>query len=86
VTAQVAERDRVRVDVRDTGIGLSAEEQAKLFTKFFRAKNRTTQEVGGTGLGLTITRSLVEMHGGKITVSSTPGEGSTFSFTLPTTR
>ena len=86
VTAQVVERERVRVNVRDTGIGLSTEEQAKLFTKFFRAKNRTTQEVGGTGLGLTITRSLVEMHGGEITVLSTPGEGSTFSFTLPTTR
>ena len=86
VVAQAAEKDCVRVDVRDTGIGLSAEEQTKLFTKFFRAKNRTTQEVGGTGLGLTITRSLVEMHGGKIIVSSAQGEGSTFSFTLPTTR
>ena len=86
VVVQAAEKDCVRVDVRDTGIGLSTEEQAKLFTKFFRARNRTTQEVGGTGLGLTITRSLVEMHGGVITVSSTPGEGSTFSFTLPTTR
>ncbi|HVB22254.1 MAG TPA: ATP-binding protein [Ktedonobacteraceae bacterium] len=75
--------DYVRVDVQDTGIGLSTEEQAQLFTRFFRARNRTTQEVGGTGLGLAIARSLVEMHGGKITVSSSPGLGSTFSFTLP---
>ncbi|GAC1476674.1 MAG: response regulator [Ktedonobacterales bacterium] len=78
------EQGCVRVAVRDTGIGLSPEEQAQLFTKFYRAQNRTTQEVGGTGLGLTITRSLVEMHGGAITVTSAPGMGSTFSFTLPT--
>ena len=75
--------DHVRVDVQDTGIGLSTEEQAQLFTRFFRARNQTTQEVGGTGLGLSIARSLVEMQGGKITVSSAPGQGSTFSFTLP---
>ncbi|RNC73128.1 MAG: PAS domain S-box protein, partial [Desulfuromonadales bacterium] len=73
----------VRVDIRDTGIGLSPDDQAKLFSRFFRADNPTTREVGGTGLGLWITRSLVEMHGGEITVTSTPGEGSTFSFTLP---
>jgi PAS domain S-box-containing protein len=78
-----AQKSMVRVDVRDTGIGLSPEEQAQLFTRFFRARNQTTQEVGGTGLGLSITRSLVEMHGGEIIVSSAPGQGSTFSFTLP---
>ena len=73
----------IRVDVRDSGIGISPQDQAQLFTRFFRAKNRATQEVGGTGLGLMITRSLVLMHGGDIQVESTPGEGSTFSFTLP---
>lgn len=72
----------VRVDVSDTGIGLSSEEQAQLFTKFFRAHDRSP-EAGGTGLGLVITRLLVELHGGQITVSSAPGQGSTFSFTLP---
>ncbi len=77
------EGEWVRVEVQDSGIGLSEEEQAQLFTKFFRAKNRTTQEVGGTGLGLPIVKSLVEMHGGKITVFSAPGQGSTFAFTLP---
>ena len=73
----------VVVAVRDTGIGLSPDEQDQLFTQFFRAQNRTTQEVSGTGLGLTITRSLVEMHGGALRVSSAKGSGSTFSFTLP---
>jgi len=73
----------VRVDVSDTGIGLSPEEQAHLFTKFFRAHDRSPQAGGGTGLGLVITRVLVELHGGRITVSSAPGQGATFSFTLP---
>jgi signal transduction histidine kinase len=77
------EAGRVRIDVHDTGIGLSPEDQARLFTKFFRAQQPMTREVGGTGLGLAITRSLVELHGGAITVTSVPGQGSTFSFTLP---
>ena len=76
----------VRVDIRDTGIGLSKEDQAHLFSKFFRAQNRATQEVAGTGLGLAITRSLIELHGGKVWVESEPGKGSTFSFTLPTAQ
>ena len=73
----------VRVDVRDTGGGLTPEEQARLFTKFFRADTRDAHQALGTGLGLAITRELVELHGGEIGVQSTPGEGSTFSFTLP---
>ena len=73
----------VRIDVRDNGIGLSPDEQAHLFDRFFRARQPATQSVEGTGLGLPITRLLVEMHGGRITVTSAPGEGSTFSFTLP---
>jgi PAS domain S-box-containing protein len=79
------EGEEVRIDIEDTGIGMSEEEQAQLFTRFFRAKNPTTQEAGGTGLGLAITRSLVEMHGGQLTVVSAPGQGSTFSVTLATT-
>ena len=74
---------RVRVAVQDTGIGLAPEDQAQLFTPFFRAQNDATQGVSGTGLGLAITRALVELHGGAITASSAPGQGSTFSFTLP---
>jgi PAS domain S-box-containing protein len=73
----------VRISVSDTGIGLSVDEQAQLFSKFFRARNAMTQRVGGTGLGLVITRALIEMQGGTITVNSAKGEGSTFSFTLP---
>src|SRR5262252_3475989 len=80
-----AQRDDgfVRVDVSDSGIGLSPEDQAQLFTKFFRADDRSGQAGRGTGLGLVITRLLVELHGGRITLSSAPGRGSTFSFTLP---
>jgi signal transduction histidine kinase len=73
----------VQIDVRDNGIGLSLDEQAHLFDKFFRAQQPATREVGGTGLGLPITRLLVELHGGRISVVSEPGQGSTFSFTLP---
>ncbi len=73
----------LRVDVSDTGIGLSPEDQAQLFTRFFRARDPSPQAAGGTGLGLVITRLLVELHGGQITVSSAPGQGSTFTFSLP---
>lgn len=70
------------IDVTDTGIGMTAEDLERLFTRFFRARNRATQEVRGTGLGMTITRSLVEAQGGQIDVSSRPGDGTTFHFTL----
>ncbi|HET7874975.1 MAG TPA: response regulator, partial [Methylomirabilota bacterium] len=73
----------VRVDIQDTGIGLSPEEQAQLFTRFFRAGQPRAGPASGTGLGLVITRLLVELHGGNISVSSAPGQGSTFSFSLP---
>ena len=85
ITVAARRDDRfVQVDVSDTGIGLSPEEQAQLFTKFFRAHDRSPQAAGGTGLGLVITRLLVELHGGRITLSSAPGQGSTFTFSLPT--
>jgi len=69
--------------VRDTGIGISEEDQAKLFTKFFRAGDPAVREMPGTGLGLAITKSLIEMHGGEIWVESRVGKGSTFAFTVP---
>jgi len=78
-----AERAGVCIAVQDTGIGLSSEEQQQLFTKFFRAQHPLVREAGGTGLGLAIARALVELHGGTITVISTPGQGSTFNVTLP---
>jgi PAS domain S-box-containing protein len=79
----VGQGRHVCIAVTDTGIGLTPDEQGKLFTRFYRAQNRATQEAGGTGLGLAITRSLVEMHGGTISVESAPGEGSTFTVLLP---
>jgi signal transduction histidine kinase len=77
------DHDRILVEVQDTGVGMSPEEQEQLFTRFFRARHPATREEQGTGLGLVITRQVVELHGGTIGVRSVPGAGSTFSFTLP---
>ncbi|MGB8630309.1 MAG: GAF domain-containing sensor histidine kinase, partial [Xanthobacteraceae bacterium] len=71
------------VSVRDTGPGISAADQAKLFQEFQQADNAITKEKGGTGLGLAISKRIIEMHGGRIWVESQPGQGSTFTFTLP---
>jgi len=67
----------------DTGIGLTDEEQQRLFTKYFRSPHPAVRSVPGTGLGLVITKSLVELQGGQIGLESAPGVGSTFTFTLP---
>jgi len=72
--------------VRDTGVGISEEDQAKLFTKFFRSGDPAVREVPGTGLGLSITKGLIEMHGGEIWVESRVGKGSTFAFTVPVAK
>src|SRR5580692_5813987 len=71
------------LSVRDTGPGISATDQTKLFQEFQQADNAITRKKGGTGLGLAISKRIVEMHGGKIWVESQPGKGSTFSFTVP---
>jgi signal transduction histidine kinase len=73
----------VVLTVRDSGIGISPEDQGKLFTEFFRSTNPVAVAVPGTGLGLAIVRRIVERHHGDIEVESAPGAGSTFRVTLP---
>ena len=76
----------VRVSVTDTGIGLSPEQCGRLFSSFEQAESGTSRKFGGTGLGLVISRRIVEMMGGRIWVESEPGKGSTFAFTVPMER
>ena len=73
----------VRLEVADTGIGIEPEEQQRLFERFFRASTAAKHQIPGTGLGLYITRAIVEAHGGSIVVRSDPGEGTSFSVELP---
>jgi hypothetical protein len=75
--------DDVHCAISDTGIGISAADQAKLFNKFFRSSNVEALEKPGTGLGLCIVKHLVELHGGRIGVESRLGKGATFVFTTP---
>jgi signal transduction histidine kinase/CheY-like chemotaxis protein len=74
------------ITVSDTGIGISEEQQAKLFTSFQQADSSISRRVGGTGLGLSISKRIVEMMNGSFTVRSSPGEGSAFSFTTELKR
>ena len=76
-------RDFVELAVADTGIGMTPEQQAKLFEEFTQADATTAQRFGGTGLGLAITRKLARMMGGDVTVTSEPGKGSAFTVRLP---
>src|SRR5262249_34133204 len=74
------------VAVRDTGPGISRADQEKIFDEFHQADSSSVRRKGGTGLGLTIAKRIIELHGGSIWVESAPGAGSTFSFTLPTAK
>jgi signal transduction histidine kinase len=75
--------DWIELSVSDTGIGMTAEQQAKLFEEFSQADKTTAQHFGGTGLGLAITRKLARMMGGDVTVKSETGKGSVFTVRLP---
>ena len=75
--------NQVKVSVADTGAGIPAKDLPNIFERFYRVDKSRTRATGGTGLGLTIAKRLVEAHGGKIEVQSEPGKGSTFTFALP---
>lgn len=82
VTIAAEVGNTVSVSIKDTGIGIPQEQHAKVFEKFFRAHQRGTEDIPGTGLGLFVVRMLVEKMGGTIRFTSTEGEGTTFVFTL----
>lgn len=76
----------IKIEVSDTGIGIEENQLEEIFTAFEQGDGSVAREYGGTGLGLSVTKQLVELHGGKIKVESKIGEGSTFSFTLPRSK
>ena len=83
IRADEPEDGRVRISISDTGVGIAPEDVDRLFDKYEQTRSRATRGEKGTGLGLYITKQLVELHGSRITVKSELGKGSTFSFTLP---
>ena len=84
VTVTTVRRDGQAVfEVEDSGIGISAADQEHLYDRFFRTRVAADQAIPGTGLGLTITKAIVDAHGGSIDLRSTPGRGTTFVVTLP---
>ena len=79
----IGDNDHVKISVKDSGIGIPAEDMPHLFQKFYRVDNKDTREIGGTGLGLYICRRLTEIMGGRIWAESARGKGSTFFLELP---
>jgi two-component system phosphate regulon sensor histidine kinase PhoR len=77
------EGGRVWVEVRDTGPGIPREDQDRVFERFYRVDKARSREQGGTGLGLSIVKHIVQLHGGRVWVTSDPGQGSTFRFEIP---
>jgi two-component system phosphate regulon sensor histidine kinase PhoR len=76
----------IRVSVADTGVGLTDEEQAQLFDKFFRTQSARQSTITGSGLGMGIVRDIVRQHGGELAVASAVGVGSTFTIMLPASQ
>jgi signal transduction histidine kinase/CheY-like chemotaxis protein len=81
-----ADEEQITISVKDTGIGVPPEHQTTIFEEFLQVDASTTRRTGGAGLGLSISRHLVELHGGRMWVESEAGVGSTFTFTLPISR
>ena len=79
----VIDNNTLRISVQDQGSGISAHELTRVFDKFYRGASRSVKRRDGTGMGLAIARGIIEAHGGRIWVESTPGNGATFAFTLP---
>ena len=71
------------LDVMDSGMGMTPEDSARVFRRFFRTESAREAAISGAGLGLSITKAIVEGHGGDISCTSSPGKGSTFTLTLP---
>jgi two-component system, NarL family, sensor histidine kinase BarA len=83
LSAEPLPGDRLALRVTDSGIGIATEHLKRIFDVFYQVDGSTTREYGGAGLGLAIVKSFVEAHGGEVKVTSTPGQGSTFSMILP---
>jgi len=82
ITAAV-ENEYLKIEVSDTGYGMESEDLDKIFTRFYRVKDVNTREIQGTGLGLSLVKSIIESHHGRISVESQPGQGTTFTLLLP---
>jgi len=83
VSAETATPGFVKVSIADTGIGIPAEDAARIFERFFQVESHLTRKHGGMGLGLSVAKAMIEMHGGRIAVESVEGKGTTVSFLLP---
>jgi signal transduction histidine kinase len=77
------DKKHVEVHIRDTGYGIAPEYQERIFERFYQIPVAYSERVGGQGLGLTVVKTIIELHGGRISVESMPGTSSTFTFTLP---
>jgi len=77
------ESNQARIEVEDDGPGISARDQERIFERFYRVDKARTRGSGGAGLGLAIVKHLVELHGGRVTVDSSPGRGSKFTISFP---